>query len=733
MRAISREAVERLQAILGPPTIIMLSGSEWADPATGELVPQRHSHWRLSEPTREPDDHAKLARARKLAAQIVGADITGAPIAHPYRWAGSWNCKAAVPVLARSVYCRDEAEVDLDAALERLEGATEAAGLAATGAVPDAGRHGTPRPPPPLGELAEAVAAIPNDDLPYSEWVKIAYAICGATGGSAEGFAMWCAFSERSAKNVPAATEAVWLRTVAARPTRIGAGTLYFYATRSGWQRRTSASSSPPLSASPTSPTPSGPPPGHPAAPGTPDDWFDELNRRFAVVQVGGKTRIMSEVEDHSLTYPRRLLAFQHPDDFKLLLLNRKIFVADQDGKTRVLRIADLWLGHPDRRTHTGIGLYPPPLPAPAGHHNLWTGWGVEPAAGAWPLLRKHIMDVLGAGDDANGSYILKWIAWGFQNPSQKLEAAILLIGAQRSGKGTLGNLLVRLYGAHGAYVHRREQIIGRHNAHLAHCLLLFADEALIAHDEAAAGVLKSLITEPTLPIEPKFIDLYHVTNRLRIMFASNSEHALHLDPDDRRVAAFNVREIWGDDAQKHRDYFNELHNEIEHGGAKAFLYDMLALDISDFDPRALPQTPARVWQKLASLAGVAKWWASLLAAGEVLWPEDQPRPAEGVTVVTLPFEWASGPVPKAAVYRHFVDWARQQRDLRRVEGPAAFWKRLGQLTTITSSKPHGEPRQAEFPDLETARTEFAAFVKADNGALDWEDAEEAPREGGFR
>src|SRR5689334_16096853 len=40
------EAVAKLRAVLGPPTLVIASGGEWTDPATGEIQPKLHAHWR---------------------------------------------------------------------------------------------------------------------------------------------------------------------------------------------------------------------------------------------------------------------------------------------------------------------------------------------------------------------------------------------------------------------------------------------------------------------------------------------------------------------------------------------------------------------------------------------------------------------------------------------------------------------------------------------------------------
>jgi hypothetical protein len=63
-------ARKKLEALLGPATIIVASGGDWIDPNTGEVHPKLHLHWRLSEPTRDQDDHEKLALCQGYGSAI---------------------------------------------------------------------------------------------------------------------------------------------------------------------------------------------------------------------------------------------------------------------------------------------------------------------------------------------------------------------------------------------------------------------------------------------------------------------------------------------------------------------------------------------------------------------------------------------------------------------------------------------------------------------------------------
>lgn len=230
-------ACARLERLLGPCTVVVASGGDAVDPLTGELSPKLHLHWRLSEPTRDAAEHAKLRLARDLACRLAGGDPTGKSVVHPLRWPGSWNCKAE-PRMARITAENPQAEIHLGEALERLTEAVEAAGLDQVG-VP---RSGDPQSSPAL--VASAMAAIPNagTEVHYDTWIRLGYGCFRASGGAGWGRDAWEAWSKKSDKFDAGEQDAAWRRigaAVTAAPAKvtIGAGTIFFMASAAGWTR----------------------------------------------------------------------------------------------------------------------------------------------------------------------------------------------------------------------------------------------------------------------------------------------------------------------------------------------------------------------------------------------------------------------------------------------------------------------------------------------------------------
>jgi hypothetical protein len=93
-----------------------------------------------------------------------------------------------------------------------------------------------PRPNPERtceeGRLMRALAFVPNDDWDWKYWCDVGLAIYGATNGSDAGFAMFDAWSRRSAKYDFAFTRKTWIGFRRSPPSRIGAGTIFFLASR---------------------------------------------------------------------------------------------------------------------------------------------------------------------------------------------------------------------------------------------------------------------------------------------------------------------------------------------------------------------------------------------------------------------------------------------------------------------------------------------------------------------
>jgi hypothetical protein len=338
----------------------------------------------------------------------------------------------------------------------------------------------------------------------------------------------------------------------------------------------------------------------------------ERFNARYAVVNEAGKAMVYERVKDPILG--RFVIVRITFEDLRKLYMNQTLFVTSNGGKPVGKTVADWWLHDENRRQYLGGVVFDPTDKPPDDCWNLWSGFAVEPAPGDWSLMRSHVEDVICGGDRACSEYLLNWLARMYQQPDSPAEVAVVLRGLKGTGKGILCNWVVRSYGQHGLRIGHAAHLTGNFNDHLRDCVVLFADEAFFAGDKEHEGVLKGLITDPTIAVEGKYKAVVSVQNMLHIMMASNSDWVVPASHDERRYFVLDVSSAKIGD----REYFTALDSQMRDGGLAAMIHDLLNRDISKFEVRDVPQTAALKEQKTLSLGSLDKWWLAVLERGFV-------------------------------------------------------------------------------------------------------------------
>lgn len=429
---------------------------------------------------------------------------------------------------------------------------------------------------------------------------------------------------------------------------------------------------------------------------GTGNDFIAELNEKHAVVMLGGKCVVMNEVTDPEFGRPD--VTFSSAADFRLQYANRKM--PGEDYKT----IADAWLESLHRREYRGI-VFSPGSEVPD-YYNLWRGFAVDPYPGLdWSVFRNLMRDVICSGNEEHFQYLIHWMADMVQNPGgDRPGVSIVLRGKQGIGKGTFATQFGKLFGGHFLHVARADQFVGRFNQHLKNCLLCFCDEGFLAGDKASVGVLKALITEDTIRIEPKGKDAFAVRNHLRLIIASNHDWIVPAGLEERRFFVLDV----GDDHLQDHDYFAAINEQMDNGGREAMMEDLLQVDLTGVNLRKCPQTQALFEQKLHSADPETKWWLHRLQ--------------EGTQIEALE-EWAEM-VPTESLHQDYVEYARNLR-LRPVVADALFSRQLRRLCPGIPEQPRkmtmcdiaygfGRKRMncLVFPPLEECRSAFEGVIR---------------------
>jgi 5S rRNA maturation endonuclease (ribonuclease M5) len=340
---------------------------------------------------------------------------------------------------------------------------------------------------------------------------------------------------------------------------------------------------------------------------------IEKMNEKHAVVMVGGKCCVLNETRD-VIFDNRRDFTLSPVNDFRHYHKNKNILIPDENGDFKERNVADEWLKSPERRTCKGIVFNPSQLIVP-GHYNLYRGLPVEPKEGKWNDLQDHIYEVWANNNVEQAEYVFNWMAYKLQNLGKKrCDVALVLRGERGAGKGIGVQFYGNLFSPHFVHITNQAHVTGRFNSLLKDALVVYIDEAFWAGDKNAEGILKALITEDIIVIEFKGKDAFRVKKHADFMVASNNSRVVPAGFKERRFFVLDVS------SKKIGDkvWFERIIEQMNNGGKEAMLYDLLKWDISNFDPRDFPRTPALAEQIIASMDSVQKFWYTALQAGEI-------------------------------------------------------------------------------------------------------------------
>ena len=346
---------------------------------------------------------------------------------------------------------------------------------------------------------------------------------------------------------------------------------------------------------------------------GVPPEQSDEalaiLQSHYFLIKLSGKIWVHDHpgaIEKGRLGTTQKLVFYNRGDASLLMVRTLKRMIHNVKAED----VVKTFFTHPDTVCYEGLEFNP--AGTTPGFLNLWVGPTVTPKAGSWRLIQLFLLEVICDGNHEHYMYLIAYIAHALQRPWEKPGIVIILMGGQGIGKGRLGAILRAIWQATYLHLYKTANVTGSFNADLERSFIVFLDEALFAGDRASSDALKSLVTEDIIHINEKHQPSRQIRSYHRFVIATNAEHVKQTDRDDRRDFVLRVSEARKGDL----DYWHELSREIDHGGVAAMVHDLLAMDLSNFNVRAKPNTNELVEQKLHSLEPIGRYWYRRLFPG---------------------------------------------------------------------------------------------------------------------
>jgi hypothetical protein len=427
--------------------------------------------------------------------------------------------------------------------------------------------------------------------------------------------------------------------------------------------------------------------------------FMTQMNERFAVVKNGNQVRILEEIAGGN---DFRLYS---KTDFDLVTTN---LPSPAKGKSA----ACAWLRNPQRREYDGV-VFSPGKPS-VGNYNLWRGFSVQGVAGNCNLFWQLVSDAICAGSPVLYEYVRSYFAHMVQKPWERPEVALVMRGGQGVGKNTFVDTMGSLLPPHFCEVSCVDQLTGRFNAHMRNAILIHANEATWGGNKSESGKLKAMITDATIPIEMKGMDILHVNNYMRLVVSSNNAWPVPVEADDRRFLLLDVAPVF----KQNTNFFAALHAQMNSGGRAALMHDLMKENLAGFSPRNKPASPFGADVKLRSADTPTRWLFDCLNSNSYGEPSCQQPVFDSSTV--------SATLSKGSLFAGYQHWCKTSPE-RSPIGRDQFFKRLRELlgasmTEIRPASPTGQPRERKvvLSSLGACRCEYEAAAGV-TGAVTWD------------
>jgi hypothetical protein len=384
------------------------------------------------------------------------------------------------------------------------------------------------------------------------------------------------------------------------------------------------------------------------------------------------------------------------------------------DGSTS--KLIDLWLQDPDSRECDEVTFNPDCRDLP-GEFNLFRGLAIpehQAIEGDIKVWLEHLETIICCNQQKEFEYMLGWSAHLIQRPGVKMCAVPAMKAGQGAGKGMMVQPLARILGIDHYYqVTNLDYLTGNFQQEkLKTNLLTFIDECTFSGDKKQQGQLKGLITEDTRQLNIKFINPITIRSCTNFIIASNYEQIVLVEKDDRRYLILSVDSRWvGPQTKESELYFNRL-RAVDDKAIAHFLYNY---DLSNFNPKSIPQTEYQKYQKRINFDTAEEWICTLLTGdGEIpnlysisddLIPDDVVVPDHVIPELAI---GKSVVVPKKLLIKSYD----RQRAVAHKEkfSSERFFQKIYEFFGQIDTKPTIQDKRVpciKFPPLEVCREMF--------------------------
>ena len=190
--------------------------------------------------------------------------------------------------------------------------------------------------------------------------------------------------------------------------------------------------------------------------------------------------------------------------------------------------------------------------------------------------------------------YLTNWLAFIVQHPEKKVGTALVIIGDPGTGKNTFTDTICKIFGPYANPNAKLDNFTGTFNSSIVYKRLVVCNEvrSYSGNRNYDHDALKTLITEESIDVNQKYVDVRHLENVTDFIFLSNNVAPIRIEENDRRFCILETSTEY----MNNEDYFKNLYLTLTR---RSFLEQLLTyfyrLEIDDdWTPHQIPETEAR-------------------------------------------------------------------------------------------------------------------------------------------
>lgn len=242
--------------------------------------------------------------------------------------------------------------------------------------------------------------------------------------------------------------------------------------------------------------------------------------------------------------------------------------------------------------------------------YNIWRDSSIKPIAGDVSVFLDHMSNLI--PDEQERSFALDYLAMIVQNPARKVNYALLVRGAQGTGKSWIGRIMTAIIGSRNVVFPSNDEVLSKWTIWTEGSSLAVIEELMARGRIDMAARLKPIITGPTLRIEEKQRSIYTIPNHLNLIAFTNHEDALPIEAGDRRWLVISSEMEPKDEA-----YYDRLFAFLDGDGPSAVKHYLLARRVQLKPKGMAPNTKGKAEMRRRTLSEAEQYLGYMFEAHE--------------------------------------------------------------------------------------------------------------------